>query len=350
MLTNFPTVKVSSAPLAALDIDHERTKGAVAATHFPIATSVVIESQALLRIVKHANDFGSRTAAGKLTGMQFGTAIEVTLAVPEYQPPYDPNLTLDELAVRRREVELEERSNLERLGKAGFDGFVVGRYVSCAHSALSEFNVKMLAEAMSDVPSRRGAQNKEPAKEARPGLLLVYEPQKTSMGRLHIKAYVPTPEYAAYAATAGGTAEFVKSGMSASGVVREVPLTVHVSPLAELLFGQLAAAPRAVRNTVVADGSLGTFAERGIAQVAEFQREVRQASDYVRARERGGEQLKAELLFERIRTQAQYLANVEIECVANVDFVRVLKEEHAGKAPATAAAAAAAASATPVKK
>lgn len=330
MLSNFPDFSVSAKALNEINLEEETKYGAVITSHFPIAKKVIIEPQAVFRIIKHANDYGTRLAAGKLTGMQFGDTIEISAAIPEFQPGFDPSATPEELQLRRSEAEEGDGKNIGLLNQAGFDGFIVGRYISSPHSALNEFNVKQLAEAMSDVPRKKSST--QSAKEARPALLLVFDSPKTSMGRLHLRAFVPTPEYAEYSKSEGSIEDFVSNDVKGAGVVREVALEIQCSPLAELLLTEhLATKSRSVQNTIVAEGDLGTYKERGVAQISELQREVRNTAEQI-ARGRfnlvsgGDAALKAELLFERIRDQAGYLADLEVGCVSNVDFVRVMKE------------------------
>ena len=330
MLTGFPKVTVSSQQQAEINIEDETKNGAVIVTQFPIAKKVILEPQAVFRIIKHANDFGNRLAAGKLTGMQFGENIEISCAVPEFQPSYDASLGAEEAQQRRLDAEAGDLQHIAHLSKEGFDGFIVGRYISSSHSALNEFNVKQLAEAMMDVPTKKSS--KKAAKEARPALLLVFDYPKTCMGKLHLRAFVPTPEYAEYSKITGATVEdFVRSDVKNAGVVAEVPVEIQVSPLAELLFTQhLAARPRNVQNKIVAEGDLGMYKERGVAQISDFQREIRMTSEAIQRNRinlnAGDNAMKTELLFERIRDQASYLANLEIGCVTNVDFVRTMKE------------------------
>jgi copper chaperone CopZ len=319
MLAGFPEVTVTTRAFKALT--EEEGKTAEDAESFKIATRVVIDAHALMRIAKHAED-NRRQAQGKLTGMQFGSVIEVSMAVPEVPPPMEYNISPEEQAQKREEAEVKDRETLTELTACGLDGFVVGSYTTCTHSNLNDFHVRKLAEAMRDEPLRKGGR-REKDKEARPALLLLYDPQRTAMGKLFLRALVPTEEYAAYSRTSGGTNEFVKSGISAAGIVRDVPIEIHVSPLAELVMRRVAGAERGVANFLVKRGDLAPYTERGVSQVAELQRDIRRSAEFgSRTREHGHDSLKTELQFVRLRDQVKHMTAVETGAAINIDFVR----------------------------
>lgn len=255
MLRHFPETTASAQTREPIKVDEEgRSEGAIMTTSMPPPTKVVIEAQALLRIVKHAQDAHGRQAQGRLTGMQFGSVLEVSCAVPAIQTPLAATTMTEE---ERDERDAKDEAQLiDLMARAGLDTFVVGRYVCCSQNVhLTSRHLSFLQEAIV---------------AGSPPVLLHYDPVRSSMGKLYLRALTPTAAFFNYLRDGVKTADaLVKNGVDSAGLFDDVPVEFATSTAGSIILADVATTLKPVANELVASGELGRFTERSMQQLTD---------------------------------------------------------------------------------
>ena len=340
MHRGFPSLS-ATAQLPDLDLRAEQLPGgATLRLEFPPVERVVMESQALLRILKHSKDGAPRSTTGMVLGIQLGTTVEVSNVIPQVQT----NLygtTMSEEERDFKDMEAEDKT-LEYYRKAGWDTTVVGRYVGASHANWLAFrNLKYLEEQ---------------AVAGETALLIAYDPQRTAMGKLFVRALVPTPAFFEFCAAKAQKQQRVARGdaveddataataafdseLLAKGLIREVPISIYTSTAAKMVLAGLASKPRHVANRTVALTSnaarneLGAYTERTMHYLVEILDKLRY--DYLDGRASGidgsqSSQLDAVLMSQQLEEQAVHLNAVAGGASMNLDFARALLNYRTG--------------------
>lgn len=315
MFRNFPEVSVTKGPFHQLDEGYEATQadGFVLRTQFPTAVSVSIDAHCLLRMTKHARDAHSRSAFGRLLGMQRSDrTLEITGAVPAVQTSiYGTQMTEEE---RDKKDTEDDQNHLNLMSKAGYDSFVVGRYAVCNFGLhLSLRQLQLMNAAL---------------KNGDPTVLLAYDPLRTSMGKLWLKAYVPGPKF--FDAFPDDDEnkkpqEFSSEELATAGILREVPVEVRTSTLQDLyLRDTVVTKPRSVCNQLSAKGELGKYAERVLQGMSDGMDRLRTDVNTRSWALQNGETVvfkpETQLMMQQLREQSTHLSAVCGGSMLALDF------------------------------
>ena len=222
-------------PATPKPIDH--TQERINSVDSPAITAVRLELTSVLRLVKHSR-FANHMVPkfGKIVGVQIGSTVEVTNALPNYPPPQRDRRTFehdDEIAEREKEEKLKEQELEQMLDCEKFDTYVVGNYVIANLCSNAWFGQKTIDNLFSQVQGRH------------PAVLLVYDPCRTELGKLHIRCFTLTDQYIAFARAKKVTDDFDESkmivthGVVASGVLRELPVELAANGLHKLLLPEV---------------------------------------------------------------------------------------------------------------
>jgi hypothetical protein len=299
--------------------DMEREDGPVMTLQFPGIELVRVDIHAALRIVKHARDSGSRMVMGSLVGMQIGTVAEVTNAVPFVQSP-----DADDEGKKDRADHMELK---RRLSQCGLDSFAVGRYTCSAHSMhLSSRNLTHLENLV---------------RNGEPSVIVAYDPLRSAMGKLYLKAFVLSDEYLAIVREDMTLANHPDSEAMEErrrpkkiegGLVKEIPVEIYASSLQQQLLGSLAEKPRNVQNSVIAHHDLGRYTERALATANDVLEKLRSDVTFRQVRHRGDEGVAAlrsdtHMLAQQLKDQALHINAIAAGSVLNLDFARKITAE-----------------------
>ena len=215
----------------------------------PIAEELRIDAAALLRLIKHSRDSAPRPVFGKLLGMQLRGVIEVTTVYPSVVTSMWGTQLSEE---QRDEQDAQaDKETLEHMKHAGLDTFPVGIYVGCPHSTF--YVARNLRSMM------------EGAASGNPCVMLVYDPFKTMMGHLSLRAFVPTARFAEYNKT--NPAYDAPLNLEA-GLLQQIPVTIVASTLNQMVLYDVASRPRAVSNAFEQEGG-EQYLERSAQLVTE---------------------------------------------------------------------------------
>lgn len=259
MLQGSPTF-AAAGPAAKIDLEKEvkSEEGAAKASELPSINSVKIDASAALRIVKHARDNTPHRVFGDLLGIQLGDCVEIANVQPHF--PYSGSIheTDAERKDRENRDERDAKNAVELLRGTGMGGIVCGSYV-CA--------------SQSQYFSRQSISNLRGLDRTEPSLLVIYDPLRSGFGKLYLRAFVPTEELY----------NFIKSGEPMSklpnleGVFREIPIQFDGSVLSKILIQDMAAQPRAVQNSLTAQGGLDQYNEKTLKALADGMDRLRTA-------------------------------------------------------------------------
>jgi hypothetical protein len=319
MFAGYPDVGATVKPGSTIvEADSTREDGPVMSLAFPNIERVTVDLHAALRIVKHARDGGSRVVSGTLTGMQIGTVGEVTNAVPYVQ-------SQDAAEDEGRRDRADHQALIDKLGACGLDRFPLGRYTCCTHSAhVSGNNLK---------------HHESCVKRGEPALVLAYDPLRTAMGKLYLKAYVLSDDYLQLIRDEMDFAKGPNSDsaaaledmrrakkLSGEGLLREVPVEISANTLQQQLLATLATRPRSVQNTIIANHDLGRYTERALTSTVDVLERLRIDVNYrqTRHREEGVAPLRAEthMLAQQLKDQSRHLNAIAGGSALNLDFAR----------------------------
>ena len=325
MFSGFPDVGVVRSPLPNIadpkvdplaEAEAKRPDGSVMRLTFPSVTEVVIDAHAVLRIVKHARDHGTRIVNGSLTGLQFGTVGEITNAIP-----YVASADAEDEGKRDRE---DHQALIQRYGSAGMDRFPVGRYICSAHGA--------------HLSSRQVSHLESCVRSGEPSLLLAYDPIRSAMGKLYLKAYVLSDTYLNMireeldalkrpdSETAAEERRNRVRHLDGEGLLKEVPVRINANVLQLQLLASLASKPRPVRNDIIANHDLGRYMERNMHNAVEVLERLRTDVNHrvARHREDGALPLRPEthILAQQLKEQAAHLHALAAGSALNLDFAR----------------------------
>lgn len=325
MFSGYPQTTVTRAAGVPLADDAETSEhGPVMTLEFPAIEKVIIEAHAVLRIVKHARDGGTRIVGGTVTGMQFGTTAEVTSAVPYVQS----NDAKDEEEARRDRADHD--TLIERYGAAGFDRFPLGRYTCCTHSA--------------QIASRHLNHLEMCVRKGEPSLLVAYDPLRSEMGKLYLKAYTLSDQYLSIvreemdlAKRPDGEVALEERRkarkMDGSGVLKEVPVEIHANALQQVLLAQLAQKPRGVQNTIIANHDLGRYTERALTVTVDVLEKLRADVSYRQGKHRDDgiapQRADTHVVAQQLLEQSKHLDAIASGSALNLDFARHVAEKQA---------------------
>lgn len=325
MYQGFPAISVVDAPHDEIDVQQlEKDQSGCLAFDLPPINLVQVDASVILRISKLGREHPR--AFGHLLGMQIGNTVEVTNIMPSVQSKErDDTISDEEKAKMDEEMEAAFNSCYE---SAGFDTYSVGRYASCPHD--QHFTGRTLSTVMHGFA------------KGHPCMLLAYDPLRTNMGKLYLKAYVPTDEYLnMHRAKLNATAQTQQSDFAAimahkvdvAGVLREVPVEISVSSLHKCFLHQLATEPRNVRDKVLArSNGLERYTGNSVRNIGDEVDKLRNDLQ-VRARLLQDEQnngvhiplkIETRTLMTQLQNQTSHLACVATTMGINADFAQKL--------------------------
>jgi hypothetical protein len=252
MFKGFPHYESPSVPKP---IDHTQEKGSEASA----IASVRLEMTVLLRLVKHSR-FANHMVPkfGRVVGVQVGSKIEVTNAIPNHPlPQRDRNRgESEEDALEREKEELMREQELERMfDDEKFDTYVVGHYVIANLCSNAWFGQKTIENLFALVQERH------------PAVLIVYDPCRTELGKLHVRCFTLTDQYIAFSRAKKIADDFDESkmiaahGVAASGVLRELPVELVASGLHKLLLPEIRTKPLPDSSTTAASTKTTEYLE-----------------------------------------------------------------------------------------
>lgn len=254
MFRGYPAIKVAG-PAEDIDVQFQSTDaaGCVLARNVPEIDAVEIDLQVALRIAKHAAEMQKTVDFGDVCGVQLGSTLEITNAVPKIIP-HIPKVSRDEYAKVAKEAETQiERAHkaYNQLMSANYmDTNTVGFYtISDAFRLFQEKNIHAL-EAHVDANS--------------PAVMLCYDKTRTNRGRLHLRAFVLTAAYITFHRQRVNEANKAFSdvhlrrkmrvcGVYDQGILREIPVTIRCSIEQQLLMADFIPTPELPRMADVVD-------------------------------------------------------------------------------------------------
>lgn len=246
-----------TAPAVPKPIDRTQEKAAAGADAVPI-TAVRLELSAALRLVKHSR-FANHMVPkfGRVFGAQVGGTVELTNAVPNHPIPQHRNRNESEQDTHEREKEekLREEELFKMFDEEKFDTYVVGHYVIANLCSNAWFGQKSIENLFDLVQGRH------------PAVLLVHDPSRTELGKLHLRCFTLTDQYIAYARAKKVADDFDESkmiaahGVAASGVLRELPVELVATGLHKLLLPEVRLRPVSDSSTVVASPKTNEYIE-----------------------------------------------------------------------------------------
>jgi translation initiation factor 3 subunit H len=175
---------------------------------------VQLDGLVLLKILKHCKENGVKQVTGQLLGLDVNGRLEVTNAFPY---PSDSSEENDAYQIEM----------MKCLRTVNVDNNTVGWYQS---AFLSNFFTQSVVDA------QVAFQKEIPA-----SVLVVYDPQRTTAGRLALKAYRLTDVYMAQftSGAAASKAPAKKSEALSGEIFEEVPIKVHNSHLVHAFLYEL---------------------------------------------------------------------------------------------------------------
>jgi len=170
-------------------------------------TTVVIEGQVILQIMKHAQSHETKSRSGILQGLKKPASkiLEVTYAIAT---PDDSTTKGDDQLFARRMLECLESTNIDRMD--------VGWYRTCVNSNFYDEDTII-----------RCAQWRDSSEDA---VMLVYDSRATQHGRLSLRAYQLTKEFFdLFTSRKVGHTAFSEADVGYEDILREIPVQIHNS-------------------------------------------------------------------------------------------------------------------------
>jgi len=170
-------------------------------------TTVVIEGQVILQIMKHARSHETKSRTGILQGLKKpeSNTLEVTFAIAT---PDDSKTKAEDQQFARRMLECLESTNIDRMD--------VGWYRTCINSNFYDEDTII-----------RCAQWQDCSQDA---VMLVYDSRATQHGRLSLRAYQLTKEFFdLFTSRKVGHTEFSEAEVGYEDILREIPVHIHNS-------------------------------------------------------------------------------------------------------------------------
>eukprot|EP00744_Colponema_vietnamica_P005142 GILI01007562.1.p1 GENE.GILI01007562.1~~GILI01007562.1.p1 ORF type:complete len:350 (-),score=98.03 GILI01007562.1:115-1164(-) len=248
MFRGYPAIKVAG-PAEDIDVKFQETdaSGCVLARNMNEIASVEVDLQVALRIAKHAGEMQKTVDFGDVFGVQLGSTIEISQALPRLTPNVR-RVSADEHAKAIKEaeaiVERASRTYKSIMSNNFLDANRVGFYtISDPFRLYQEKNIKSL-EALVDANS--------------PAVMLVHDKSRTKRGRLHLRAFVLTNAYITFHRQRHNEAskqinevqlrrKMRVCGVYEQGVLREVPVSIRCSLEQQLLLADSVATPELPR-------------------------------------------------------------------------------------------------------
>ncbi|ORC86571.1 uncharacterized protein TM35_000271610 [Trypanosoma theileri] len=231
MFHGYPDVQLAPRDCVVNERFHmEDPEGCVKALELPPVQNVRISLSALTFLGSLAQNVTCHYAVfGSLCGVQLNDRIEITNVLPA-APTTRP---AEDEAPEQREKRLlaqqqEEKRMYEKLGKMlhkeELDSYQVGQFTVCSACTNAPYSV------------RTAQQLAQLALDGHPSVLLVYDPFRTSlMGKLYLRAFVPTPEYLDFYNKISNKRNVLRENrlirdchVGKNGVLREVKVEVDV--------------------------------------------------------------------------------------------------------------------------
>jgi len=170
-------------------------------------TTVVIEGQVILQIMKHAQSHETKSRSGILRGLKKPASkiLEVTYSIAT---PDDSTSKADDQLFARRMLDCLESTNIDRMD--------VGWYRTCVNSNFYDEETII-----------RCAQWRDATEDA---VMLVYDSRATQHGRLSLRAYQLTKEFFdLFTSSKVGHTAFQEADVGYGDILREIPVKIHNS-------------------------------------------------------------------------------------------------------------------------
>jgi len=177
--------------------------------HNEEVTTVLVEGQVILQIMKHARSHETKRRTGVLQGLKKpeSSTLEVTYAIAT---PDDARSKSEDLQFARRMLDCLESTNIDHME--------VGWYRTCVNTNFYDEDTII-----------RCAQWQESFQDS---IMLVYDSRATQHGRLSLRAYQLTKEfYTIYISRNVGHTALAEADIGYSNIVREIPVKIHNSYL-----------------------------------------------------------------------------------------------------------------------
>jgi len=232
---------------------------------------IQLDGLVLLKILKHCKEQSPDIVTGSLLGMERGASLEVTNSFP-YLADEEDNGYVEE--------------TLKCMDKVKVDNNTVGWYQSSLDgSFFSSTTIQEQYNFQKEIPS---------------SICIVHEPQRTSEGKLSIKAYRLTDAYMKLHDAGKFTVQaFEIAGMTPDRVFREVPIKVHNSHLVHAFLYELRENKALSCDSERLRNSMGSTLVKNMrilsSSIDSYANEQRKFQSYQRDKARQSAQQKAHL-------------------------------------------------------
>ncbi|KEG06390.1 hypothetical protein DQ04_14181010 [Trypanosoma grayi] len=231
MFHGFPDVQLAPRDSIINEQFHQRDEeGCVGAIELPPVQNVRISFSSLTYLGSMAQNATCHYAVfGRLCGVQLNDTIEITNVLPAPLAPRPPeDETSDQREKRLAAQQREEKRMYDKLGKMlhkeELDSYHVGQFTVCSACTNAPYSV------------RTAQQLAQLALGGHPSVLLVYDPFRSGlMGKLYLRAFVPTHEYLDFYTKINSKRNTLRENrlvrdcrVGKSGVLREVKVEVDV--------------------------------------------------------------------------------------------------------------------------
>lgn len=221
-LNNMATDPTPGLPSRApsTEVVEQRVDGAAIV---PAITKVQLEGLVVLKIIKHCQENFPMTVMGQLLGMDMEDTLEVTNCYPFMTQSAiataGPDATENAQAFEETQQHYQ-RCMMESVRDVNIDHQVVGWFYSTGSQMGSFLSVQWLDTQFSYQQSLGNI------------VCIIYDPVRTEEGTLCLRAYRLTNAFMkVYAKGDFSSGGFSREGCLASGILEEVPITLHNSSL-----------------------------------------------------------------------------------------------------------------------
>lgn len=266
MYAGFPLLPVT---VSAPPIDEGAQQACKTCTVPPRVENVRLSYPALCHLLHLSKTPSVRFGVfGRLYGVQVAKTVEVGNIC--MNPPKARPTERESNEERSRRLAEEEERNAndfarleDMMSEEFFDAYHVGNFVICsaAFNCFSPTMVKLLTDLVTS---------------SQPGVLVTYDPFRTALlGKPYIRAFTLTDEYVSYATklrekhSAKENRLLKEFGVTRSGVLREVPVELHVDAFHQLGLQVVDAEPTEEPFTAIHSDPVNNYMEALLSTIQE---------------------------------------------------------------------------------
>lgn len=331
MYSGFPALPVATAPTTSLNdagIEDRTTTLTVA----PPVHAVRLSYPALCHLLYLSKTPSVRFGIfGRLYGLQLDNVVEVGSVC--MNPPRERVVERESDEDRRKRLEEEQRKMLDAFEKFErfnhdelLDAYQVGTFAisSATFNPFSSSTVRTLTELVTS---------------SQPAVLVTYDPFRTALlGKPHLRAFTLTDEYIQYFTVLSDRKSVNESkllrecGVTRSGVLREVPLTLDVDAFHQLGVEKVDVTPSIDCFDAINSDAVGNYIEALLSSVqdntSKFTRQLEfETKGLERESNTGhtqplGQSVEAQLALFGLKEQTQHLEALCDSILVNTSLLR----------------------------